>query len=79
MLRRAAAPDLRPGLSERCVRERLHGVVEGRELVGDPLQPVGRVEPTVERVNLVAQPVQPLEQGVELAVVEVIARFEHPR
>jgi hypothetical protein len=30
-------------------------------------------------VNFVAKPVEALEQGVELAVVEVLARFSHRR
>jgi hypothetical protein len=41
--------------------------------VGDPHEPFSRFEATVERVNLVAQPVEALEDGIELAVVEVLS------
>jgi hypothetical protein len=45
--------------------------------VRDALQAVGCVEPAIERVNLVAKPVEALEQGVELPVVEVLSLLRH--
>lgn len=36
----------------------------------DADEALGRVEAAIERVYLVAEPVEPLEKGVELAVVE---------
>ena len=38
----------------------------------DPEQPLVLVEATVEPVNLVAEPVEPLEERVELSVVEML-------
>jgi hypothetical protein len=60
---------LRP---ERGVGQRLQGLVEGRKLARDPLELVVRVEAPVERVHLVAEAVEPLEDCIELPVVEVL-------
>ena len=73
-----AAPHLRPLGAERRVGERLQRLVETAELGDDPLQLVVRVEPAVEGVHLVAEPVEPLENRVELSVVEVLAVGRHP-
>jgi hypothetical protein len=43
----------------------------------DPGEGLGRVEPPVQGVNLVAEPVEALEERVELAVVEGLPRFGH--
>ena len=56
--------------AERRVGERLQRLVQVRELGGDPQQRLLRVEATVERAQLVADPVEPFEQGVELPVVQ---------
>jgi hypothetical protein len=57
-------------LAEGREGERLQGLVQTRQLPGDPQQRVLRVEPPVERAQLVADRVQMLEQRVELAVLE---------
>ena len=43
----------------------------------DALQAVGAVEPAIERVDLVAEPVEALEEGVELPVVKVLSLLRH--
>lgn len=43
----------------------------------DPREPVLIVEPPVQRVYLVTKPVEPVENGVELSVVELIAVGRH--
>jgi hypothetical protein len=45
--------------------------------VRDPRERLGRVEPPVQRVHLVAQTIEPLEEGVELAVVQVFPVLGH--
>ena len=59
------------------VGECLEGFVQVDELVRDPRQPLLVVEPPVQRVHLVAKPVEPFEDGVELAVVEMLAVCGH--
>ena len=39
----------------------------------DAKEPFSRVQSPVERVNLRAEPVEALEKGVELSIVEVLA------
>ena len=68
--RRLTDRRLRP---ERGVGERLQRLVQGRELAGDPRQALGAVEPAVEVVYLVTEPVEALEQCVELAVGDLVA------
>ena len=72
-LGRAAAADLRALRTKGCVGKGLQRLVETAELGDDPLQLVVRVEPAVEGMDLVAEPVEPLENRVELPVVEVLA------
>jgi hypothetical protein len=74
----AASPHLRPLLAKGGVRERLQRLVERGELVRDADEPFRRLEASVQRMDLVAEPVEPLEDGVELAVVQVLA-FSHYR
>src|SRR5207253_10457463 len=65
--------DLRPLLPEGGIRERLERLVQVPEFARDPQQVLLLVELAVERPELVADPVEPLEQRVELAVVEALA------
>src|SRR5919202_5139517 len=69
----AAAPDLRPLVAEGGVRERLERLVQRRELACDPEQVLARVELAVQGPQLVGEAVEALEQGVELAVGELLA------
>ncbi len=64
-------------LPQRGVSKGLEGLVQVDQLVRDPREPVLVVEPSVQRVDLVAEPVEPLEDRVELAVVEVVAVDRH--
>ena len=64
-------------LPQRGVSKGLEGLVQVDELMRDPRESVLVVEPTVQRVNLVAEPVEPLENGVELPVVEEVAVGRH--
>jgi hypothetical protein len=66
----AAPTYLGPLLPQGGIRERLQRLVQGCELVGNPDEAFGRFEAAVERVHLVAQPVEPFENGIELAVIE---------
>ena len=72
-LRRPAAAHLRAFATERGVRERLERLVEERELVRDPEQPLVLVEPRVQPVHLLAEAIEPLEERVQLPVVYVLA------
>ncbi len=74
----AAPADLRALGAERSVGEGLQRLVQARELAHDPLELVVRVQPAVERVDLVAEAVEPLEDGVQLAIVEVLALSHSP-
>jgi hypothetical protein len=65
--------------AERRVGERLQRLVQAAELPHDPLELVVRVEAPVEGVHLVAEAVEPLEDGVELAVVQRLALSRHRR
>lgn len=76
-LGRAAAPDGRPLLAEGRVGECLERLVQVGELVRDAEQMLVRVESPVERVHLVAEPVEALEDCVELTVVQVLALRGH--
>ena len=64
-------------LPQRGVSKGLEGLVQVDQLVRDPREPVLVVQPPVQRVDLVAEPVEPLEDRVELAVVEVVAVDRH--
>ena len=64
-------------LPQRGVRKGLERLVQVDQLVRDPREPVLVVEPPVQLVHLVAEPVEPLEDGVELPVVEVVAVGRH--
>src|SRR5262249_17994378 len=68
-----AAPYGRRLLAECRVRERLQRFVQGRKLARDAQELLTRVEMAVQRVHLVAQPVEPLEQRIELPVGDVLA------
>jgi len=67
-----AAPDLW-ALPERGVGDRVERVVERTELAGDENEPFMRLEATVDSVEPVGDPVEPLEQCVELAIRDVDA------
>ena len=69
----AAATDGRALVSKRRVGERLEGLVQRRELARDAQQLLLRVEATGERVHLVAEPVEALEERVELTVGDFLA------
>src|SRR5919202_138175 len=69
----AAAPDLRALVAEGGVGQRLERLVQRRELAGDPAQVLARVELAVQRPQLVGEAVEALEQGVELAVGELLS------
>jgi len=45
--------------------------------VGDPDQTFGGLEAAVERVHLVAETVEPLEDRVELSVVQMLTFRSH--
>lgn len=47
--------------------------------MGDALEAVRRLEPAVEGVDLVAEPVEAFEERVELPVVQVLPLFRHRR
>ena len=64
-------------LPQRGVRKGLERLVQVDQLMRDPRKPVLVVEPAVQCVHLVAEPVEPLEDGVELPVVEVVAVGRH--
>ena len=72
-LGRAAATNLRALLSEGGIGEGLKGLVQRRELVCDANEALRVLEAPVERVHLVAEPVEALEDSVELAVIEGLA------
>src|SRR5215218_4862932 len=63
-----SAPHRRRLLAEGGVGERLQRFVERGELAGDAEELLARVHPARERVHLVAQPIEPLQERVELAV-----------
>src|SRR5204863_4063015 len=67
----SAAADVRALAPERRIGERLKRLVELRELARDPQHPLVRLEPAVDRGDLLRQTVETLEQRVELAVGDV--------
>jgi hypothetical protein len=72
-LRGSPAPDLRPGLAQCGICERGQRLVQGAELVDDRREALARVEPAVQLVDLGGQAVEPLEQGLQLAVAYLLA------
>ena len=72
-LGRAAATNLRTLLSEGGIGEGLKGLVQGRELVRDADEAFGVLEPPVQRVHLVAEAVEALENCVKLTIVQVLS------
>src|SRR5438309_313743 len=67
----AAAPHLRRLLAERGVGQRLQRLVERRELARQSQELLVVVEPLADLRELVADPVEPLEEHVESPVGEV--------
>ena len=65
-----APPDLR-ALPECCVRDRVERVVQRAELPRDDEEPLVRLEVRVDPLELLGDPVEPLEQRVELPVGDV--------
>jgi hypothetical protein len=70
------AADLRALLAERGVREGLERVVQHGELAHDRGEVLARVESPVDGAELRVQLVEPLEQGVELAISDVVLFHE---
>jgi hypothetical protein len=73
----ATPADLGALVPEGCVGEGLQRVVQVAELVRDPGERLRRVKPPVQGVDLVAEPVEPLEERVELTVVQMLSRLGH--
>ena len=71
-LGRASPPDLRPGLAQRGICERGQRLVQDAQLVDDRREALARVEPAVQLVHLGGQAVEPLEQGLQLAVAYLL-------
>src|SRR5690349_21366419 len=67
----SAAPDGGRLLAERSVRKRLQRLVQRGELPCDAKELFARVQVPVERVHLVAETVEPLEQRVELTIADI--------
>ena len=68
----AATLNLGTLVPERGVRERLERVVQGRQFADDGRVALACVESAIERPQLVAEAVEPLEQGVQLAITELL-------
>ena len=64
----AAAADLWAGLAEGGVRQRLQRLVQRRELPRDAEQLIVAIKVAVERLDLGDQPVEALEDCLELPV-----------
>src|SRR5207248_2572024 len=62
------APDLRALVAERRIGERLERLVQVAELVGDHRQVLARLLAAVESRELIREPVEALEQRLELPV-----------
>lgn len=60
-------------MAECGICERLKRFVERRELARDPKELLLRVETPRQPVDLVAQPVEALEERVELSVSELLS------
>ena len=60
-------------MAERGVRERLERLVQRAQLVRDPQHPVAVIEPAVERLELACDPIEALEQRIELPVGDVFS------
>jgi hypothetical protein len=69
----AAAANGRALVAERCVGDRLERLVQRPELTRDAEQLFLRVETTGQRVYLLAEAVEALEERVELAVADFLA------
>jgi hypothetical protein len=64
-------------LPQRCIGKGLKRLVQVDELMRDPREPFLVVKPSVQRVHLAAESVEPVENGIELPVVEMIAFGRH--
>ena len=70
-------------LAERGVRDRVERLVERPQLTADVEEPLLRLEPVVDPLELLDDPVETLEQRVDLAVSQIpavhepIVRSEH--
>ena len=73
---RSAAAHLWALLSKGRIRERLERLVQRAQLVGEREEAFRVVKPAVQRLQLVPQRVQALEDRVELPVVEDLS-FGH--
>ena len=63
-------------MAQGCVREGLERLVQRRQLVRDPDQSLGRLEAPVERVHLVAEAIQSLEDRIQLPVIELLVHCD---
>ncbi len=67
-----AAADTRRRLAEGGVRERVERLLQVVELARDEHEALLALGRAVEALELVCDPVEPLEQGVELAISDVV-------
>jgi len=63
-------------VSERCVRQRVHGLRELAKLAGDEGEPVLLLRRSVQALELVRDAVEALEKRVELAIGDVLLIHE---
>ncbi len=66
-----AAPDARRRLTERRVREGVQRLLQLVQLAGDEREAVLALGRAVQAFELVGDPVETLEQGIELAISDV--------
>jgi len=67
-----AASDTRRRLPEGRVRERVERLLQVVELARDEHEPLLTLGGAIEALELACDPVQPIEQGVELAISDVV-------
>jgi hypothetical protein len=72
----SAAPDLGRRLPQRRVGERVQGLLEVVQLARDELEAILPLRCAVESLELVGDPVEPLQQRVELAISDVVLIHE---
>ena len=68
----SAASDLRRRVPERRVGERIQRLLEVVQLARDELEPILPLRRAVEPFELVCDPVEPLQQRVELAISDIV-------
>jgi hypothetical protein len=75
-LARAAAPDARRGVAERGVCERVQRLGEVAQLASDQCEALVLLGAAVRSLQLGRDPVEPLEQRVELTVTDLFRFHE---